>query len=57
MKYPALLATLLSALCAEHASAQVLIYNVFGTPTTGNIVFNDTASVDVSGEHSQRRLY
>ena len=44
MKYPALLATLLSALCAEHASAQVLIYNVFGTPTTGNIVFNDTAS-------------
>ena len=44
MKYPPILATLIITLCAGHASAQVLLYNVFGSPTTGNIVFNDTAS-------------
>ena len=44
MKYSPSLAALLLALCAERAAAQVHIYNVAGTTTTGAIVFNDTAS-------------
>ena len=44
MKTSPLLISLVLALCAERTEAQVLIYNVFGTPTAGNIIFNDTAS-------------
>ena len=47
MKLPPILSSLvlaLSAFAAERASAQVLIYNVLGTPTNGNIIFNDTVS-------------
>jgi len=44
MKYTAALAALLLGLCAERGSAQVLLYNVVGVPTTGSITFDDTLS-------------
>lgn len=42
MKISPLLATILLAVCAERASAQIFLYNGIGVATTGNIIFNDT---------------
>ena len=44
MKYPSILATLLFTLCAERASAQVILFNGTGTVTTGAVIYNDAAS-------------